>query len=96
MISLFLVGGRFDDGLHGGLWTFESIDSSPSAGRFLGARLLILKLGAWCVCFGRFVSLLELLSAVIGIGPLIVACGVGIVTKLPLLRGRTSELDHLY
>lgn len=35
------------------------------------------------------------MSAVLGVTLLTVACGVGVVAKLPLVRGRTSELDFL-
>lgn len=51
--------------------------------------------GTWCVCFGFCVVSL-LLSAVLGIIPLLLVCGVGLATLTLVLRGTTSELDHLY
>lgn len=52
------LGGAWDHALTGGLWEFDFRNTSTSAYGHFGARLLILKLGTWCVCFGRFVSLL--------------------------------------
>lgn len=68
-------------------------DSSLAA-TTVGARLLNLIKGS--VVYAAWSFRFALLSAVAGSVVVIVVCGVGLVTLTLVLRGTTSELDHLY
>lgn len=71
-----LVGGRWTNGLNCGLWYWNFNNASSNYNVNIGARPLILKnrdLMCACRCFAFWFLLV---SAVLGITLVIVACGV--------------------
>lgn len=88
------VGGRWYESSQCGWFDFAFLSLSSDAGDQIGARLLNLIKGS--VVYPAWSFRFVLLSAVLGIIPLLLVCGVGLATLTLVLRGTTSELDHLY
>lgn len=94
LFSLALVGGPCHGAFYCGLWFWSCHNDTSLTTTTVGARLLNLIKGS--VVYAAWSFRFVLLSAVLGIIPLLLVCGVGLATLTLVLRGTTSELDHLY
>lgn len=94
LFSLALVGGSWSDHSFCGISDWRCLGDFGFYSSSVGARLLNLIKGS--VVYAAWSFRFVLLSAVLGIIPLLLVCGVGLATLTLVLRGTTSELDHLY
>ena len=91
------VGGNYNNGVEAGLWYWNCNNTSSNSNGNLGARPLILKWGL-DVYASLLFSALSLVSAatMVIVQVILLACGVGIVITLLVIRTATTELDNLY